>query len=156
MTSRSSLETTMAHILRVLCLRIAMDPQSAWAASRSAISALHGDIKANGQASDVLPRGTEYDAGSSAAEGELRSRLHWVATALHTWICNEHNPTEERRNTIAIPYAQHIASSLNHHLPSLIYRRSSQYSTSRSASTTWLATIPFKNLCPFSIQSAHS
>jgi hypothetical protein len=119
-TSSTSLERSMAYILRVLYMPTAMDPHSAWIASRSAIANLEEDLQDSGQASDVSPCCSGHNRFNSLAERELHSRLHWVATALHTWISNEYAPIHERKGYVKIACPPSAASESNDQLPSLI------------------------------------
>lgn len=116
MTSASSLDSATAYLLRVLYLRMAKDPHTAWVASRVAIAAIQGNVDRNKDTSDETLSCPGYEACRSAAERGLHSRLHWTATALHTWISNEYNPLCQSKDLIVIPCPPPNESGSDEHL----------------------------------------
>lgn len=120
LTALASLDGATAWTLRVLYLRMAMDPHSAWIAARSALIALQGEAEYIRQDADSTTRCAGYDVCNSDADYELHSRLHWAVTALYTWICNEYEPSQNTRGFVAVPCPPPKTSGPNDYLPSLI------------------------------------
>ncbi|KAF2493038.1 hypothetical protein BU16DRAFT_529267 [Lophium mytilinum] len=98
--SRSSLPIATARILRVLYLRMAVDPRAAWQASRSSILALEGhssDDTRNEQDS----RCSTGNATSLMDEAQIHRKLHWIARLLDR-IRNEFHPSQWDRDIVTI------------------------------------------------------
>jgi hypothetical protein len=100
--SRSSLPIATAWILRVLYLRIAVDPRAAWQASRSAILALEGYTSYDTRSEQDF-RCTIEEATCSTDEARTHRKLHWTARLLDTWIRNEFHPSQWDREIVTIP-----------------------------------------------------
>jgi hypothetical protein len=100
--SRSSLPIATAWILRVLYLRMAVDPRAAWQASRSAILAVEGHISHDTRSEQDSWCTTE-SATCLTDEVRTHRNLHWIARLLDTWIRNEFYPSQFDRDIVAIP-----------------------------------------------------
>jgi hypothetical protein len=97
--SRSSLPVATAWILRVLYLRMAVDPRAALEASHSSILALEGhtnDDTRNGKDSQCTT------GNESTEEAQGHCKLHWIARLLDTWIRNEFHPSKWDRDIVTI------------------------------------------------------
>jgi hypothetical protein len=109
--SPASLHIASAWILRVLYLRMAVDPRAAWQASRSSILALEG------QTNEDTRNGQDFGCitshGTTLAEDEalVHRKLHWVARLLDTWIRNEFHPAQWGRDIVTISCPPPIQSS---------------------------------------------
>jgi hypothetical protein len=107
----ASLHIASAWILRVLYLRIAVDPRAAWQASLSSILALEGQTTENTQNGQDVRCSANY--GTSLAEDEvlIHRKLHWVARLLDTWIRNEFHTAQWGRDIVTISCPPPIQSS---------------------------------------------
>jgi hypothetical protein len=111
--SHTSLSIATAWILRVLYLRMAVDPRAAWQASRSAVLALEGFISVDKQ----NEQGSSYKMGNGTCpqdEAKFHRKLHWIARLLDTWIRNEFHPSHWGKGVVAIscsPPTQSLSST---------------------------------------------
>ena len=99
--SRSSLPIATAWILRVLYLRMAVDPRAAWQASRSSLLALEGHTSDDTRNEQDF-RCTIRNATSLTDEAQIHRKLHWIARLLDTWIRNEFHPSQYDRDIVTM------------------------------------------------------
>ena len=99
---RSSSILATAWILRVLYLRMAVDPRAACQASRSAILVLESN-SSEGSAREGEIRCAIENADNEVDGGHIHRKLHWVARMLDTWIRNEFHPSQWDRVIVTIP-----------------------------------------------------
>jgi hypothetical protein len=99
--SHPSHSIATAWILRVLYLRMAVDPRAAWQASRSSVLALEG------HASEESQNEHEHlyrirNGICAMDETQIHRKLHWIARLLDTWIHDEFYPSRLGRDIVTI------------------------------------------------------
>jgi hypothetical protein len=99
--SRSSLPIATAWILRVLYLRMAVDPRAARQASRSAILAVEGHTSDDTR-NEKVSRCRADNMTDLTDEAQIHRKLHWIARLLDTWIRNEFHPPQGDRDIVTI------------------------------------------------------
>ena len=115
--------TVQGWILRVLYVRMAVNPHAAWMASRSCIDAIEGDSKPAGMAEPFTACGQEPTTNSNPHRKHVHfdhARLHWIARMLHTWICRDYDLTKSNRQSHSISCLPPVAEDSQDFTPTLI------------------------------------
>lgn len=119
----STHDTTRGWILRVLYLRMAFTPHSAWIASCSCIATTEDDGTNGATAAPFAvccrsPGPSEIGSGRHVRQDH--ARLHWIARMLHTWIYQDYAVRSGVRPVRDLPCASPQPHDSNDLTPALI------------------------------------